>query len=750
MNLWYSTPGDSFFSALPIGNGRLGAMIYGNPACEHLGLNEETLWSGGPHQNLNPAAAEALPRVRELIFAGEYAAAERLIASDMMGRPGMMQSYQPMGDLTLAFAGHEDATDYRRELDLDQALARVSYCVDGVRYTREMFASHPANIIVVRLECDQSGALSFDVTLACPHPHVSFEAAGATLRMIGQIGPTPDPDSNAWTAPWHGPGVKFESRVIVAAEGGTITAAGGVLQVRGASAVTLRLAAATSFVRYDDISGDPAAACEAHLATAAGQSYDELRRNHVEDFGRLYTRCSLDLGRSPLETWPTDQRIGKMETADPQLAAVYFAFGRYVLISCSRPGTRAATLQGIWNEAFWPFWGSKYTININIQMAYWPAEVTNLGECHGPLFDMLDDLAVTGAANARQYYGAGGWMTHHNTDQWRLTAPVDGVGTYWQTGGAWLATHLFEHYLFTQDRKFLRDRAWPLMEGAAQFFVDSLVEIPAHLPLAGRLVTCPSSSPEHGPPTGEAQGCRIAYGPTIDLEIVAHLLGQCIEAAEILGTDPDFAATLRRTLERLAPLQIGKHGQLQEWIGDWDDPARNHHHVSHMYGLFPAAMLTPDVDPRLAAAAKVSLTHRKMLAGGWIGIWRTLLWARLKDAPAAWEYLCANDHRMSSKNLWDGCRQIDCVCGVAAAIAEMLLQSHAGVIELLPALPAAWPTGSVKGLCARGGFEVDIAWSAGKLTAATIRSRNGGRAIVRYAGKDTQVDIAPGREQVVR
>ena len=728
MRIRYGAPAEKFGEAIPVGNGRLGAMVFGGTSDERLALNEDTLWSGGPHHNNNPKALAALPEVQRLIFSGKVQEAEELVQSDLMGRPSMMQAYQPLGDLRLHFPGHEDATDYRRELDLEQAIARVTYRVGdathrakGATFTREVFASYPAQLIVVRLTCDRPARLDVDVALTSPQPDTVTVTCSRGLRLTGKIGPTPEPDSRSWTAPWHDDGMRFESRVRIAAESGTVKPDGQTVQIRDADAVTLFIAAATSFRTFDDIGGDPAPACEQHLS-AANTPYDQLRGAHVADYRSLFSRVRL-------------------EVPGAQSPELHFQAGRYLLIACSRRGSQAANLQGIWCGERWPYWGSKYTININIQMNYWPAEVANLPECHEPLLDLVRDLSVTGARTARECYGCGGFVTHHNTDLWRLCAAVDGVGTYWQTGGAWLATHLYEHYLFTGDEAFLRDRGYPLMREAARFFIESMVEVPEGLPLAGCLVTNPSSSPETGP--SHAEGLRLAYGPTMDLEIIHHLLTACIAASEALGADEDFRRTLRQTLDRLPPLQVGERGQLQEWIGDWDDPGRNHHHVSHLYAVYPGSRIRPDATPELAAAARQSLLDRQMDCGGFPGAWRAALWARLGDGERAYEYVrrCGVGSR---PHLFGGADQVDGPFGLTAGIAEMLLQSHGDCIHLLPALPEAWPDGRATGLRARGGFEVDIAWRSGALTEATVLSDLGGPCRLRYAAQIAELPTQAG------
>ena len=749
--LWYDRPADKWTEALPIGNGRLGAMVFGKTADERIQLNEDTFWSGRPHDYTHPEARKHLDEVRKLIFEGRHAEAHKLADAHLMGSPRNLQAYQTLGDLRLIFPGHEQVTDYRFELNLDEAIVRVTYRIGVAKFTREIFSSAIDQAIVVRLTCSRPGRVSLEATLESPHRHATEAAGRGQLVMAGQwIG---DGKTGNLIAGGDGPGLKYETHVHATTAGGRVAAAEGVLKIANADAATLLLVAATSYSNYRDITADPARRCRDDLAPAKRKPFAQLRSDHVAQHQRLFQRVRLDLGGSPsdLVQLPTDRRIvsAAKAAADPGLAALYFHFGRYLLISSSRPGTQPANLQGLWNEHTRPPWGSKYTVNINTEMNYWPAEVCNLSECHLPLFGMLDDLTVTGRKTARTHYDCDGWVLHHNTDLWRGTAPVDGATWgMWVGGGGWLSLHLWEHYLFTGDRWFLSSRAWPVMKGAALFYLDYLVVHPKH----GWLVTAPSNSPEnrHHP------GISVCAGPAMDTQIVRQLFDACLQAGRLLDLDPGFRDRLEKTLVRLPPMQIGKAGQLQEWIDDWDMqvPEPRHRHVSHMFALHPGSSISPRGTPSLAKACRVSLAHRGDGGTGWSLAWKINLWARLHDGDHAHKML-RNLLRpgRTLPNLFDSCPpfQIDGNFGGTAGIAEMLLQSHLGdtrdgfEIELLPALPAAWPSGEVSGLRARGGFEVAMRWTEGQLLEAEILSTLGNPLRVRCGNKTVQQATKPGQ-----
>lgn len=744
--LWYDQPAARWEEALAVGNGRLGAMVFGGPLSERLQLNEGTLWAGGPYDPVNPLARDALPEVRRLVREGCYREAAELISAKVMARPIKQMPYQTVGDLLLEFEGEGAVTDYRRQLDLETASATVTYTRDGVHYRREVFASAPANVIVMRLTADQPGKVSFTARMGTPMQAAVSVDGDDRLVMEGRGG-----DSQGIAG-----AVRFRTCTQLIAAGGTVSGEGDHISVQGADSVTLLFAAATNYLGYADLGGDPAAIVSRQLAAATRESFDDLRAAHVADYQRLFNRVRIDLGGGNRSDLPTNERIERFaDGQDPALAALYFQFGRYLLISCSRPSGQPATLQGLWNESVNPPWESKYTININTEMNYWPSEPGNLSECTEPLIAMVEELAAAGAGTAERMYGARGWVAHHNTDLWRASAPIDGPNWgMWPTGGAWLCLHLWERYEFSGDIAVLK-RIYPVMKGAAEFFLDTLEEDPAH----GWLVTNPSISPENMHPHGSA----ICAGPTMDMQILRDLFANTIKAATILDVDPGLRDELSTARKRLAPNQIGHAGQLQEWIDDWDTqaPEIHHRHVSHLYGLYPGRDISLRETPELAAAARRSLNLRGDMSTGWATAWRICLWAHLGDGDHAYRILSLLiSPELTYPNLFDAHPpfQIDGNFGGVSGIIEMLMQSRLGSvhaaldpapipeIELLPALPAAWPSGSVKGLKGRGALEVDLEWADGALTVATVRSVKDGAVRLRYRSTTQVVNLVAGQD----
>ncbi len=728
--LQYNEPAEKWTEALPVGNGSLGAMIYGGVSQEHIQFNEETLWRGQPHDYSNKDAGDYLNEIRQLLTEGKQMQAQKLAQQEFMSEPLQQVHYQPFGDIYIDFKNHDNYSNYKRELNLNEAIGSVSYTVEGVEYKREVLSSFPDQIIAINLTSNKDKALDFDLWLDAIHEDKAVKTNGATQTLEVKVKD----------------GALRGVATLRVETNGTIKTVGGKLAITEASSAAIYLTAATNYIDFEDVSEEPEKLAPEILAKVLNLSYDAVKAKHVADYQSLYNRFDISFGDNGKSKNPTDQRISDFSSDpnDPQLVALYVAYARYLTLASSRPGTKPATLQGIWNDKLTPPWFSSYTTNINLEMNYWPVEMYNLSECHEPLFDLIEDLSITGAKVAKAHYNAEGWIAHHNIDIWRGAAPVNASHHgIWLGGAAWLSTHIWEHYLYTQDKGFLQEK-YPLMRSATLFYSQFLYEDPN----TGYLISSPSNSPEIG---------GLVAGPTMDHQLIRALFKSIIEASKILNTDQEFASTLGPMIAKIAPNQIGKHGQLQEWLEDKDDPKNHHRHVSHLWAVHPGNEINYEDTPDLMKAAKQSLEYRGDNGTGWSLAWKINFWSRFRDGDHAYKLvhkLLSPSERPEGKegggsypNLFDAHPpfQIDGNFGGASGILEMILQSHLDKIELLPALPTALPEGSVSGIVARGGFELSFSWEKGLLKDVSVLSKSGLPCILKYNDKIIEFETEAGR-----
>ena len=721
--MWYDRPANNWNEALPIGNGRLGAMIYGGVEVEHIQFNEETLWTGEPRSYAHDGASDYLDEIQQLLFKGKQEKATNLAMDNFMSNPIRQKAYQPFGDLYLSFEGHKESTEYSRSLSLNNAIHSTKYKVGDINFKREILSSYPDQVIAIKISADSPDGLSFELWMDAVHIQKSI----ITKNNIQQLKISVKD------------GALFGEALLRIDTDGTLSEKNGKLKVDKSSYAEIYLTAATNYKRYNDISGDPNEINQNNFNKLGNKSFEKIKADHIVDYQSLFNRFTINLGENDKTKLPIDKRIVNFgdDSGDPQLIALYVQFGRYLMISSSREGTYPANLQGIWNESIFPAWDSKYTTNINAEMNYWLSEVANLSETHEPLFKMIEEVAESGTITAQKHYDSRGWILHHNTDIWRGTAPINHANHGIYLGGSgWMSHHLWEHYLFTGDKEFLKERAYPIMKQAALFYYDVLIEDPN----TGWLVSSPSNSPETG---------GLVYGPTMDHQIIRSLYKACIEASAILDTDEDFALSLSEKLGKIAPDQIGQYGQLQEWVEDKDDTSSRHRHVSHLWGMHPGKEINWDESPELMEAAKKSLEFRGDDGTGWSLAWKINFWARFLDGNHAYELIKMLFRPVSTDktnygggggsypNLFDAHPpfQIDGNFGASAGIIEMLIQSHLNRIHILPALPDALPEGYITGVKARGGYELSFSWEGGELKTLYITSSVEGPCTIQYLDK---------------
>jgi len=749
LKLWYNNPaGTVWENALPLGNGFQGAMVYGNVEKEIFQLNEATVWSGSPNRNDNPDAKQALGEIRNLIFQGEYKKAEKLINENIITKKSHGQMFQPVGNLELNFSDQHNFTDYYRELEIEKAVAKTTYKVNGITYTREAFTSFPDRVLVIKLSADKPGKLSFTANFTSQHKKQEIIVNGNNELSLS--GTTSDHEGVEGK-------VKFNALAKFKVKGGRINKTGNSIQIEGANSVLIYVSIATNFINYNNISGNEKELSKSFLNKAFDKNYDKMKQAHIAQYQKYFKRVTLDLGTSTASKVPTDERLANFRNvSDPSFVTLYYQYGRYLLISSSQPGGQPANLQGIWNAGMKPAWDSKYTININTEMNYWPAEKTNLSEMHEPLLKMIQELAQTGKETAKVMYGARGWMAHHNTDIWRINGAVDGATWgVWNAGGGWLSQHLWEHYLYTGDKAYL-ESVYETLKGAADFYADFLVKDPAN----GWLVVAPGNSPENSP--AAHQGSAVTAGSTMDNQIVFDVFTSVIKASEVLGKNKQYTDSLKTLRSMLPPMQIGKHNQLQEWLDDVDDPKDNHRHISHLYGFYPSNQISAYRTPELFAAARNTLLQRGDISTGWSMGWKINWWAKMQDGNHAYSLIqnqltplgVNKDGGGTYNNLFDAHPpfQIDGNFGCTSGITEMLMQSSDNAIHLLPALPDALKEyGEIRGLKARGGFEIKhLKWKEGKLIAVTIQSNLGGNLRLRTPNEirtkdNKELKIAAGK-----